>query len=279
MKWFHHVHSMISSKVQPGVYNDHQEIEEKGEREVRYPVTRKSDTNWQGLSEQGTDRRQWFVHRILDRSHFLWTDLSPRAGCRKRGDCNIHSHLSELVLEKGSHLSIEKQNSACEACLESCVYLTSSVVQIIHLMFGMTPDWGGKPFGIAHYLCVKTAKRHDFPVLQARAEGKGLLMCKERLVVSDPLISVVEESKTALAARPRQWEGDPEHGACLGPPQVASFARSWRCDGLRESQHFTCLAGIYMDIDVITIRSFLPLMKDHSFVMGQEGEKVREVHV
>ena len=31
------------------------------------------------------------------------------------------------------------------------------------------------------------------------------------------------------------------------------------------------MGGIYMDMDVISIRPFSPLMKTHHFVMGQEG--------
>uniref|UniRef100_A0A7S0EWH5 Alpha 1,4-glycosyltransferase domain-containing protein n=1 Tax=Hanusia phi TaxID=3032 RepID=A0A7S0EWH5_9CRYP len=168
-------------------------------------------------------------------------DLSPRAGCRKRGDCNIHSHLSELVLE--GDVSFRKDPTSASR---------SKIPPIIHLMFGMTPDWGGKPFGIAHYLCVKTASQimqnaTIFLYYKHEPKGKWWKKAKQLLqpVRVDPVMKV--------------------NGREI--PNMAHVSDLLRLQALRD------LGGIYMDIDVITIRSFLPLMKDHSFVMGQEGEK------
>ncbi|EKX54329.1 hypothetical protein GUITHDRAFT_99806 [Guillardia theta CCMP2712] len=117
----------------------------------------------------------------------------------------------------------------------------SKTLVIIHLMFGMTPDWGGKPFGIAHYLCVRTASdimknATIFLYYKHEPQGKWWKKAKQLLqpIRVDPVVKVSD---------------------------------LLRLQALRD------LGGIYMDIDVITIRSFAPLMKDNSFVMGQEGEK------
>ena len=76
-------------------------------------------------------------------------EIMTDSGCRARGDCTIHSPLSELVVSGNLTLDSRFDSNAPAS--------TDTIPQIIHLMFGMTADWGGKPFGLVHYLCIKSA--------------------------------------------------------------------------------------------------------------------------
>jgi len=163
------------------------------------------------------------------------------AGCRARGDCSIHSALSELVVKGNLTLGSDVLGTADN---------THTIPAVVHLTFGMTADWGGKPFGLVHYLCIKSASV-NMPgaviFLYYRYEPTGKWWARARRLARpiqvDPILSI--KGKPIL--------------------HMAHVSDLLRLQALRD------MGGIYMDMDVITVRPFTPLMMTHQFVMGQEG--------
>lgn len=162
-------------------------------------------------------------------------------GCRARGDCSIYSALSEIVVK--GNLTLDSGAAAAAAN-------THTIPPVVHLTFGMTSDWGGKPFGLVHYLCIKSASVNMpeaviFLYYRYEPTGKWWARAKKlaRPIQVDPILSV--KGKPIL--------------------HMAHVSDLLRLQALRD------IGGIYMDMDVITVRPFTPLMMNHQFVMGQEG--------
>ena len=166
--------------------------------------------------------------------------VAAAGGCRARGDCTIYSPISDLVIK--GNLTLSSSFAAKSS--------TDTIPQVVHLMFGMKEDFGGKPFGLVHFLCVKSA-RVNMPeaeiFLYYRYEPKGKWWGKAkklaRHIQVDPILAI--SGKPIL--------------------HVAHVADLLRLQALRD------IGGIYMDMDVITVRPFWPLMRNHHFVLGQEG--------
>jgi hypothetical protein len=166
--------------------------------------------------------------------------VAAAGGCRARGDCTIYSPISDLVVKGNLTLS---SSSAAKSS-------TDTIPRVVHLMFGMKEDFGGKPFGLVHFLCIKSA-RVNMPeaeiFLYYRYEPKGKWWAKAkklaRPIQVDPILAI--SGKPIL--------------------HVAHVADLLRLQALRD------IGGIYMDMDVITVRPFWPLMRNHHFVLGQEG--------
>jgi len=57
---------------------------------------------------------------------------------------SIFGHISSIVV-KGDLMPRPESTPKGQA-----------IPAVVHLVFGMTPDWGGKPFSLVHYLCVKS---------------------------------------------------------------------------------------------------------------------------
>ncbi len=124
------------------------------------------------------------------------------------------------------------------------------IPKIVHYVFGMAPDFGGKPWGLVHYACVKSAIRWIKPQaihLYHQFEPSGPWWELTR-----PLLTPVE------IEGPEEVFGNP----------LPHFAH--RADVVRLSKLIEH-GGIYLDVDVLVQRSFDDLL-DHATVLGAEGE-------
>jgi hypothetical protein len=124
------------------------------------------------------------------------------------------------------------------------------IPKIVHYVFGMAPDFGGKPWGLVHYACVRSAIRWIKPqaiYLYYQFEPSGVWWELTR-----PLLT------------PARIEGPEE---IFGNP-LRHFAH--RADIVRLSKLIE-YGGIYLDADVLVQRSFDDLL-DERMVLGQEGE-------
>ena len=124
------------------------------------------------------------------------------------------------------------------------------IPKIVHYVFGMAPDFGGKPWSLVHYACVRSAIRWIQPqaiYLYYEFEPSGAWWELTR-----PLLTPVK------MAGPTEIFGNP----------LLHFAH--RADVVRLSK-LTERGGIYLDADVLVHRSFDDLL-DHATVLGLEGE-------
>ena len=127
---------------------------------------------------------------------------------------------------------------------------TTSIPNIIHFVFGLSPDFGGRPFSFVHYLAVKTAYECNRPeriFVHYCHEPKGEWWDKARPYLTLERVDPPEE--------------------IFGNPLLhyAHKADVIRLEALLKH------GGIYLDMDVLCIRSFAPLLK-FSSVMGRERE-------
>jgi hypothetical protein len=120
--------------------------------------------------------------------------------------------------------------------------------------FGLSPDFGGKPFGLLHYASVASALHHLRP---------------ERCVVA-----VVHEPDTPWWQKIRPLV-EVRHITAptevLGNPlkHYAHQADVWRMRTLLEE------GGIYLDADVLVVRDFAPLL-DNAMVLGLQQDALGE---
>jgi len=122
------------------------------------------------------------------------------------------------------------------------------IPNILHFVFGMAPDFGGKPFSLVHYLSVKSAVELNNPSAaifhyQYEPEGKEWEKAKPLLTLNKMIA-------------PDSFMGRPLY-------HVAHKADVVRLQALKES------GGIYLDLDTISVKPLTALL-DHSFVIGQE---------
>lgn len=122
------------------------------------------------------------------------------------------------------------------------------IPRVIHFVFGMKPDFGGKPFNIVHYLAVKSAhevNRPDKMILHYQYEPTGEWFDKARPYLE--LNKVV--APTEIHGRPLL--------------HVAHQADIIRLRVLYEQ------GGIYLDLDTISKRPMDDLLQHH-FVIAKE---------
>lgn len=122
------------------------------------------------------------------------------------------------------------------------------IPNIFHFVFGMKPDFGGKPFNMVHYLAVKSAavlNRPDEMILHYQYEPGGEWFEKAR-----PCLTLNK------IVAPTQIFGNPLL-------HVAHQADIVRLQALKET------GGIYLDLDTISIKSLAPL-RQYEFVIGKE---------
>lgn len=127
------------------------------------------------------------------------------------------------------------------------------VPNILHFVFGMTPDFGGKPFSLVHYLSIKSAvgvNKPDAAVFHYQYEPEGPWWQKAK-----PLLTLNK------VLSPDSFMGQPLH-------HFAHKADVIRLQALKET------GGIYMDLDTISIQPLTPLLV-HSFVMGEELQTIQ----
>ena len=122
------------------------------------------------------------------------------------------------------------------------------IPNILHFVFGMAPDFGGKPFSLAHYLSVQSAVELNKPVAaifhyQYEPEGEWWQKAK-------PLLTLNK------IVAPDFFMGRPLL-------HVAHKADVVRLQALKET------GGIYLDLDTISVKPLTELL-NHSFVIGQE---------
>ncbi|HMF49020.1 MAG TPA: glycosyltransferase [Candidatus Saccharimonadales bacterium] len=127
----------------------------------------------------------------------------------------------------------------------------SRIPKFLHYCFGFSEDFGGKPLGLSHYVCIRSAIERLSPErvnFYYEYEPTGPWWSRLREIVEPIRITA-----------PREIFGRP-----LAHP--AHRADITRLRALIEH------GGIYMDTDVFVHRSFDHLL-GHSTVLGREGEE------
>jgi len=122
------------------------------------------------------------------------------------------------------------------------------VPNILHFVFGMAPDFGGKPFSLAHYLSVKSAVELNKPstaFFHYQYEPKGEWWEKAKLLLT--LNKIVA---------PESIMGNKLY-------HVAHQADVVRLQMLKEH------GGIYLDLDTISVKPLIDLL-NNSFAIGKE---------
>lgn len=122
------------------------------------------------------------------------------------------------------------------------------VPNIFHFIFGMAPDFGGKPFSLAHYLSVKSAVELNQPsaaIFHYQYEPSGEWW---------------EKAKPLLTLNPITA---PEHILGNTLHHVAHKADIVRLRALQKT------GGIYLDLDTISVKPMTGLL-NCSFAIGQE---------
>ena len=122
------------------------------------------------------------------------------------------------------------------------------IPNILHFVFGMAPDFGGKPFSLAHYLSVRSAVELNKPAsaffhYQFEPEGEWWEKAKPLLTLNKIIA-------------PDSFMGQPLY-------HVAHKADVVRLHALKET------GGIYLDLDTISVKPLTDLL-NHSFAIGQE---------
>lgn len=123
------------------------------------------------------------------------------------------------------------------------------IPKILHYCFGFAEDFGGKPWSLMHYVCLRSAIekiKPDSVLFYFEYEPQG-----EWWLLTEPLITKIKISA------PREIFGRPLHS----PAHRADIVRL-----LSLTQH----GGIYLDADVLVHRDF-DLLLDYPAVLGQEG--------
>lgn len=122
------------------------------------------------------------------------------------------------------------------------------VPNIFHFVFGMAPDFGGKPFSLAHYLSVKSSVELNKPIsaiFHYQYEPTGEWWEKAK-----PLLTLNKiNAPDSIMGNPLQ--------------HVAHKADVVRLRALQET------GGIYLDLDTVSVKPLTPLLQ-HSFAIGQE---------
>lgn len=122
------------------------------------------------------------------------------------------------------------------------------IPNILHFVFGMAPDFGGKPFSLCHYLSVRSAVELNKPEkaffhYQYEPEGEWWQKAK-------PLLTLNK------VQAPGSFMGQPLY-------HVAHKADVIRLQALKET------GGIYLDLDTISVKPLTDLL-NNSFAIGQE---------
>jgi SAM-dependent methyltransferase len=126
----------------------------------------------------------------------------------------------------------------------------SRIPRVLHYTFGMAADFGGKPWSLVHYVCLKSAIAHIRPeqvFFYYEYEPAGPWWALSRELVS--LVPITA---------PREIFGNPLR-------HVAHRADVVRLQKLIEH------GGIYLDADVLVQRDFDDLLGE-SVVLGREGQ-------
>jgi hypothetical protein len=124
------------------------------------------------------------------------------------------------------------------------------IPNLIHFVFGMAADFGGKPFSLSHYLAIKSAitiNKPDAVFMHYEFEPKGEWWEKAKPLVT---LNKIKAPDSFMGRRLYH---------------VAHKADVVRLQVLQE------MGGIYLDMDTICVKPLNGLLK-HSFIIGQELE-------
>lgn len=131
---------------------------------------------------------------------------------------------------------------------------TSKIPRVVHYVFGMAADFGGKPWGLVHHACLMSAIAHIEP---------EAVFFHHEFEPSGPWWALSRPHVTLVPMRaPREIFGKPLL-------HVAHRAGVVRLRTLIER------GGIYLDADVLVRRGFDDLLH-HSTVLGREGKDADE---
>lgn len=122
------------------------------------------------------------------------------------------------------------------------------IPNILHFVFGMAPDFGGKPFSLAHYISLRSAVELNKPetvYFHYTHEPQGEWWEKTK-----PLLTLNK------VVAPEDFMGARFY-------HVAHKADVIRLQVLQQT------GGIYLDLDTISVKPLTELLS-HSFVIGQE---------
>ncbi len=122
------------------------------------------------------------------------------------------------------------------------------IPNIIHFIFGLAPDFGGRPFSFFHYIAIKSAYEVNRP-------DKIFFVC-----AFEPQTEWFEKSKPYF-----------EIVKVVPPSEIFGnklYHYAHQADVLR-LQRLLEYGGIYLDLDTICVRPFAPLL-DHDFVIAEE---------
>ena len=125
-----------------------------------------------------------------------------------------------------------------------------SIPNVFHFVFGLKPDFGNKPFGLVHYLAIKSAvmvNKPDKVYLWYKYKPSGIWW---------------DRASQFFEAAPID-----DYAECAGVPRDH---HAHRTDLARLTVLLT-LGGIYLDADVICVRPFTDLLH-HKCVMGWEDQ-------
>lgn len=124
------------------------------------------------------------------------------------------------------------------------------IPNVIHFCFGLSPNHGGKPFSLVHYLAVRSAVETNRP------DAVRFYYCYspsgEWWERARPYLDLVHVKPLADLYGVKN-------------PHYAHQADFLRLSVLQEH------GGIYLDMDVLCLRPFEPL-RHHEFVLGEEGK-------
>lgn len=125
------------------------------------------------------------------------------------------------------------------------------IPKTLHYCFGMAPDFGGKPWSLVHYACVKSAIE--------RIRPKDVFLYCE-FEPTGPWWDLTREMVTVEKIQaPTQVFGN----ALLHPAHRADVLRL---------EKLLSVGGIYLDTDIFVHRSFDPLLR-YSAVLGEQRVK------
>ncbi|MEO8665756.1 MAG: glycosyltransferase [Ignavibacteria bacterium] len=124
------------------------------------------------------------------------------------------------------------------------------ISNVFHFCYGLSEDFGGKPYSLVHYLAVKSAYEVNSPeeiFFYYTYEPSGDWWEKTK-----PLVTLIK------VEAPEEIFGNKLY-------HVAHKADILRLQKLYE------IGGIYMDLDTISRKSFKPLL-NNKFVIGKQGK-------
>jgi len=124
------------------------------------------------------------------------------------------------------------------------------IPNIIHFVFGLCEDFGGRPFSLVHYLAVKSAydcNRPEVIYLHYAHQPSGEWWDRAK-----PYLTLIQLDP------PKEIFGKP----LLHYAHVSDIIRL---------EVLLKYGGIYLDIDVVCLKAFAPFFK-HETVMGKERE-------